>query len=87
MKVTYSLAQATREVIISKGQSIVGALMFRGCNAKGENRTYYMPRVRLSPSGDFALKGGEEWSTMGFDVTVLKDNELPMLYINGQPRV
>ena len=87
VKVTYSLAQATREVIISKGQSIVGALMFRGCNAKGENRTYYMPRVRLSPSGDFALKGGEEWSTMGFDVTVLKDNELPMLYINGQPRV
>lgn len=83
--VTYNLKKATREVIVSKGQSIVGEFLFRGCNAKGENRQYWMPKVRLSPNGDFALKGGEEWSSMAFNITALESEGASMLYINGQP--
>lgn len=84
--VTYDLKKAAREVIISKGQSIVGEFLFRGCNAKGENRQYWMPKVRLSPNGDFALKGGEEWSSMAFNITALESEAAgSMLYINGQP--
>ena len=84
--VTYDLKKAAREVIISKGQSIVGEFLFRGCNAKGENRQYWMPKVRLSPNGDFALKGGEEWSQMAFNITALEpEGAGSMLYINGQP--
>lgn len=84
--VTYDLKQAKRDVVISKGQSIVGELLFRGCNAHGENRQYWMPKVRLSANGDFALKGGEEWQALGFNITALQDDAVgSMLYINGQP--
>lgn len=86
VKVTYDLTAKSRQVVISKGTSIVGALRFKGCNAKGENRTYFLPKVRLKANGDFALKGGEEFTTMAFDITALKDGEKPSLYINGQPR-
>lgn len=84
--ITYDIKQSMREVVITKNQSIVGSLMFRGCNAKGENRTYYLPKVRLSANGDFSLKGGTEWSTMGFKITALQEDGAAMLYINGQPK-
>lgn len=83
--VSYDLKDSKRDVVISKNQSIVGSLLFRGCNAKGENRQYFLPKVRLSANGDFALKGGEEWSTLGFNLTALQEDGSAMLYINGQP--
>lgn len=83
--VSYDLKDSKRDVVISKNQSIVGSLLFRGCNAKGENRQYFLPKVRLSANGDFALKGGEEWSTLGFNLTALQEEGSAMLYINGQP--
>ena len=55
--VTYDLKKATREVIISKGQSIVGELLFRGCNAKGENRQYWMPKSALICEWRFCVEG------------------------------
>ena len=83
--VTYDLKESKRDVVITKNQSIVGSLLFRGCNAKGENRQYFLPKVRLSANGDMALKGGEEWSTLGFNITALQEEGSAMLYINGQP--
>lgn len=83
--VTYDLKDSKRDVVITQNQSIVGSLLFRGCNAKGENRQYFLPKVRLSANGDFALKGGEEWSTLGFNITALQEDGSAMLYINGQP--
>ena len=83
--VTYDLKDSKRDVVITQNQSIVGSLLFRGCNAKGENRQYFLPKVRLSANGDFALKGGEEWSTLGFNITALQEDGRAMLYINGQP--
>lgn len=86
IKVTYDLKAAKRDVVISKGQGIVGELLFRGCNAKGENRQYWLPKVRLSANGDIALVGGEEWQTLGFNITALEDDAAgSMLYVNGQP--
>ena len=83
--VTYDLKNSKRDVVITKNQSIVGSLLFRGCNAKGENRQYFLPKVRLAANGDFALKSGEEWSTLGFNITALQEDGSAMLYINGQP--
>lgn len=86
IKVTYDLKNAKRDVIISKGQSIVGELLFRGCNARGENRQYWLPRVRFAANGDIALKGGEEYASLGFNITALEDDTVgSMLYVNGQP--
>ena len=83
--VTYDLKNSKRDVVITKNQSIVGSLLFRGCNAKGENRQYFLPKVRLSANGDYALKGGEDWTTMGFNIKALQEDGSAMLYINGQP--
>lgn len=82
--VTYDLANAKRDVVISKGTSIIGELILRGCNALGENREWRLPKVRLSANGDINLKGGEEFTTIGFNITALESDE-PMLYVNGLP--
>nr|DAI43008.1 MAG TPA: major tail protein [Caudoviricetes sp.] len=86
IKVTYDLEKAMREVVISKGQNVIGELLFRGCNAYGENRQYWLPKIRLSANGDLSLKGGEEWQSLGFTITALEDAASgSMLYVNGQP--
>ena len=85
-KVTYNLKNAKREVVISKGQNTIGEMLFRGCNAYGENRQYWLPKVRLSAEGDLSLKGGEEFMSLGFSITALEDTAAgSMLYVNGQP--
>lgn len=84
--VTYDLKAAARNVVVSKGDSYTGELYFRGCNVRGENRWYRIPRAKLEANGDFSLKGGEDYTSMSFTVTVLKDNDDPtMLYSNGTP--
>lgn len=86
IKVTYNLKNAKREVVVSKGQNAIGELLFRGCNVTGENRQYWLPKIRLSANGDMSLKGGEEWQSLGFTITALEDNVAgSMLYVNGQP--
>lgn len=82
-RVTYNLKNAKRDVVISKGQSIIGEVIFHGCNAYGENREYRIPKARLAASGDFQLKGGEDFVSMTFDITALKTDNEPLLYING----
>lgn len=84
--VTYDLKAATRNVVVSRGETYTGELYFRGCNVRGENRWYRIPRAKLEANGDFSLKGGEDYTSMSFTVTVLKDNDDPtMLYSNGTP--
>lgn len=86
IKVTYDLEAAKRDVIVSKGQVIVGEIVFRGCNAVGENREYYIPKAQLTATGDFSMKGGEEWATIGFEIKALQHpNHNTLLYINSQP--
>lgn len=86
--ITYDLAAAKREVVIAKSQSITGALMFVADNATGANRVYFMPKVTLTPNGDFSLKSSDSWQTIGFNVkAVKKDDVAALLYLNSQPIV
>lgn len=70
---TYDLEASTRTVIIGRGDEIRGALRFNSKNPVGKQRNYYWPYVKLTPSGDYALKGSE-WQQMSFSVEVLKKN-------------
>lgn len=84
--ITYDLAAATREVVVSKSQAINGALRFVSDNATGTNRVYYMPKVTLTPNGDFSLKSSDNWQTIGFNLkAVKKDDVAALLYLNSQP--
>lgn len=84
IQVTYDVAAATREQIVSSTNTIYGALRFVADNPKGTNRDYYFPYVKLSPDGDYALKG-DTWQTMAFTFEVLvKAAGIATLYIDGR---
>lgn len=82
---TYDQEAYAREIIVSKGSEVRGALRFIADNPIGENKDYFIPYVKLSANGDYALKG-DDWQSMTFDMEVLKkDNVTERLYIDGQP--
>ena len=70
---------------MSKNQQINGQLRFVAFNAKGKQNDYFMAYVRLSPTGDFALKS-DEWQALGFSVEILELNPTtPAVLIDGRP--
>jgi len=69
--VTYGVSAAVEDVVIAKGETIEGELLFLANNAAGENKDYFWPYVKLTPDGDFSLKG-DDWQNMTFNVEILK---------------
>lgn len=85
IQVTFDIAASTREQVVSKNQSIYGAIRFVADNPKGANRDYYLPYVKLSPDGDYNLKG-DEWQTMTFNMEILKKaSNIESMYVDGRP--
>jgi len=83
---TFDTDASSREQIVSSSDSIYGGLRFIATNPKGKNRDYYFPYVKLSPDGDYALKG-EEWMQIGFTFEILKKGSLESCYVDGRPTV
>lgn len=84
IQVTYSVAAVTMERIISKSDSIYGAIHFVADNPKGKNRDYLLPYVKLSPDGDYNLKG-DDWQQMGFTMEILKKaSNIESMYVTGR---
>lgn len=84
LDITYDVAGSTRTRVISGNTPIEGVLRFVSYNNNSEQRDYFMPRVKLSPDGDLALKG-EDWQQMSFSVEVLRKTGLNAIYIDGRP--
>lgn len=82
----YTPAAVSRSRVISRGDTIEGSLRFTAYNAAGSQFDYFMPRVKLTPNGDFDLKG-DEWQVMSFNVEILKKGSLEAIYIDGRPYV
>ncbi len=84
IEVTYDQTATTLEQIISSANgSVEMALRFVSANAKGAQRDYYMRYVKLTPNGEYALKG-DDWQSMSFNVEVLKVDGYPSLTVNGR---
>lgn len=82
---TYDLVASTGEMVVSANESIYGSIRFIGDNAVGENRDYYLPYVKLSPNGDYALIG-DDWQTIGFNMEILVlDDATEAMYITDVP--
>lgn len=75
IEVTYGVAAGVEDVVIARGETIEGELQFIANNAAGSNRDYYWPYVKLTPDGDFALKG-DDWQAMTFNFEILLRDEL-----------
>lgn len=84
LQVTFDVAASTSDRVISKTQSIYGAIRFVSDNPKGVNRDYYLPYVKLSPDGDYNLKG-DEWQQIGFSMEILQKGTLPSIIITSRP--
>ena len=82
--VTFAVVASTRTRVISGSDPVEGALMFVTKNPKGADCTYFLPYVKLSPNGDYALKG-DEWQQIPLSVEVLKPTNAEAIYRDGVP--
>lgn len=78
--VVYDIVATTRTLVVDSGAEVEGALRFIADNPKGTDKDFYWPRVKLTPSGDYALKG-DTWLTMTFNFDVLKKGNYQRVYI------
>jgi hypothetical protein len=83
VQLTYDTTAVEREQVISASQSIYGQIKFIAKNPKGKNRDVYCPYVKISPDGDFSLKG-DDWQNIGFTFEVLKRGNLEAVYVDGR---
>jgi hypothetical protein len=84
-KITYDVAAASRTLVVSKTDTVYGAIRFISDNGYGVNNDYYLPYVKIAPNGDFNLIG-DEWQQIEFSMDVLKlDSTTESMYINGRP--
>jgi hypothetical protein len=82
--VTYAVRASTRSRVISGSEPVEGAMMYITKNPKGTDCVYYMPYVKITPNGDYALKG-DEWQTIPLTLEVLKPASGEAIYRDGLP--
>ena len=82
--ITYDLAANTRSRVISGSTPVEGAMMYVTANPKGEDSRFYFPYVKISPNGDYALKG-DEWQQIPMSLEILKKTSQEAIYRDGQP--
>ena len=75
LEVNYGLVAGIDDIVIARGENIEGEMQYIANNAAGRNDNYFWPYVKLTPDGDFNLKG-DEWLTTTFNFEILKRDEL-----------
>lgn len=86
LELEYDVEASSRYRMISGTSPVEGALRYIANNPKGKNYNYYMPYVKLSPNGDYALKG-DEWQQIPFTMDIQKPNVGGAIYVDGAPFV
>jgi hypothetical protein len=61
-----------------------GALRYIADNTTGTNRDVYIPKCRMNPDGEFAMKSRDTLQELSFTISVLKKAGLAQAYINGR---
>lgn len=83
--VKFGVRASTRERVISGNTQVEGAMIYQANNPKGENVNYYFPYVRISPDGDYTLKG-DSWQEIPLSIEILKPKAGGAAIIaDGQP--
>lgn len=81
LDVSYGLESGVDDIVIARSESIEGEMAFIANNAAGANDNYFWPYVKLTPDGDFSLKG-DEWLNMTFNFEImLRDSLTERQYI------
>lgn len=82
--VDYTETAYTRDRVLSGNIPKVGAMRVIAFNAAGVQRDYFLPKVKITPNGDQALKG-DEWQKLSFNVEVLRKDNTAAIVIDGRP--
>ena len=82
--VTYAIRGSNRSRVLSGSTPIEGAMIYRTKNPKGADCDYYLPYVKITPNGDYALKG-DEWQTIPLSLEILKPTTGEAIYRDGMP--
>lgn len=84
LNVAYKTAANTIVQTISGATPLEGQIRFKADNPAGANIDYLFTWVKLTPDGEFALKG-ETWMTMKFKIEILlpTDGIREAMYANG----
>lgn len=82
--VTFTVAASTRSRVISGSEPVEGAMMYITKNPKGTDAVFYLPYVKITPNGDYALKG-DEWQQIPLSLEVLKPTNQEAIYRDGNP--
>lgn len=81
--VTYDTTASTRQRIISGTNPIEGSLRFISASPVGIKTDYFFPWVKITPNGDFALKG-ETFQEIPFNIEILKMDGYEAIYAEQQ---
>lgn len=84
IEVTYAVAASTRSRVISGSEPVECAMRFLTKNPKGDDCQFFMPYVKLTPNGDYALKG-DEWQQIPLSMEILKPTGAEAIYRDGKP--
>ena len=79
IKVVFDEAASTREVIVSGSTAVEGSLRYVAQNPVGDQIDYFWPWVKITPNGDFALKG-DEWQQIPFTIEILRRQGYEAVY-------
>lgn len=82
--VTFAVAGSSRDRVISGSTPVEGAMMYVTANPKGSDSTFFMPYVKITPNGDYALKG-DEWQQIPMSLEILKLTNQEAIYRDGNP--
>jgi hypothetical protein len=81
LEVFYGVKAGVDDIVVARSDSIEGEMAFIANNAAGANDNYFWPYVKLTPDGDFGLKG-DEWLSVTFNFEILKrDSTVERQYI------
>ena len=81
---SFGVRASTRSRVISGSQPVEGAMMYVTKNPKGDDAVFLMPSVKITPNGDYALKG-DDWQQIPLSLEVLKPNAGEAIYRDGTP--
>lgn len=81
--VTYKTTAQSVERVVSGSTPIEGAMRFISTNPKGKLFDYFMPWVKITPNGDFALKG-DTWQVIPFNLEILKQSNREAFYVSSR---
>lgn len=84
VSVAYVAPAQARSQVISGREPVSGALRYIAMNPVGAKLDYFMPYVKITPNGDFALKG-DDWQQITFNVEVLRKEDYEAIYLDGRP--